>query len=267
MKPSLASNPRSDRQELADWRFGQTDAGTFSHFDRWGFAVIEDVLEVADIRRLRDAFENVESAGHRRNGMNYALRNGLCSLPAVVEIATSRAVRSLVEPLLGPRAFAVKATLFDKSPEANWKVPWHQDLTICVEHRVETPGFSAWSVKEGVVNVQPPEQILGALLAVRLHLDDCDESNGPLRVLRGSHQTGKLAPEAIADWQANQEQRVCPVGLGGALLMRPLLLHASSAAVKPRRRRVVHLEFAAVDLPGELRWANRVPLRGRRESR
>jgi len=37
--------------------------------------------------------------------------------------------------------------------------------------------------------------------------------------------------------------------------MRPLLLHASSAARSPQHRRVVHLEFAPRDLlPAGLDW-------------
>jgi len=36
--------------------------------------------------------------------------------------------------------------------------------------------------------------------------------------------------------------------------MRPLLLHASSAAAAPARRRVIHLEYAASALPGGLEW-------------
>jgi hypothetical protein len=42
---------------------------------------------------------------------------------------------------------------------------------------------------------------------------------------------------------------------GGIVLMRPLLLHASSPARAPGHRRVIHLEFAADPLPGSLRWA------------
>jgi len=37
--------------------------------------------------------------------------------------------------------------------------------------------------------------------------------------------------------------------------MRPLLLHASSKAQRPGRRRVLHLEFATRPLPAGLRFA------------
>ncbi len=112
-------------------------------------------------------------------------------------VASSAAVRGLVEPVVGGGAFAVRATLFDKTPEANWKVPWHQDLTIAVAQRIDTPGFTAWSVKDGVYHVQPPSGILEGMLAVRIHLDDCGEDNGPLRVIPGSHRHGRLADDQI----------------------------------------------------------------------
>ena len=48
------------------------------------------------------------------------------------------------------------------------------------------------------------------------------------------------------------------VARGGILAFRPLLLHASSPARQPRHRRVVHLEFAAVELAGGLEWHERV---------
>jgi hypothetical protein len=47
---------------------------------------------------------------------------------------------------------------------------------------------------------------------------------------------------------------VCAVGVGGALLMRPLLLHASSPSRVPGHRRVVHLDFVSVPLPNGMRW-------------
>ncbi len=36
--------------------------------------------------------------------------------------------------------------------------------------------------------------------------------------------------------------------------MRPLLLHASASGTNPGHRRVIHLEYAAVSLPGGLEW-------------
>ena len=42
----------------------------------------------------------------------------------------------------------------------------------------------------------------------------------------------------------------CPVGVGGVVAMRPLLLHASSKSTGEARRRVLHIEYAATTVFG-----------------
>ena len=103
----------------------------------------------------------------------------------------------------------VRAIYFDKSPEANWLVPWHQDLTVALRSRREVPGFGPWSVKDGVPHVQPPVERLEQMLTVRLHLDDADEGNGALRVLPGSHRSGRLSSTQIQALRAGQADVLC----------------------------------------------------------
>jgi ectoine hydroxylase-related dioxygenase (phytanoyl-CoA dioxygenase family) len=162
-------------------------------------------------------------------------------------------VRSFTKRILGPNCRAVKGIFFNKTPESNWKVAWHQDLTIAVTRRIEHPGFGPWTVKDGVHNVQSGTAILERVLAIRIHLDENNLENGPLRVVPGSHRYGRLAQEQIARWDKTGAV-TCTVPSGGALLMRPLLLHASSACATPTSRRVIHLEFTNTDLPGGLEW-------------
>jgi ectoine hydroxylase-related dioxygenase (phytanoyl-CoA dioxygenase family) len=222
---------------------------------RDGFAVVGRVLDECAVSSFEGSLEAVGSGeGVLRRGGVYAIRNLLEVLPAARELARSAAVRALVEPVLGADCFPVRGVLFDKTPAAPWKVAWHQDLTVAVRTRVEVEGFGPWSIKAGVVHVQPPARVLEEVLAVRLHLDDCDESNGPLKVLSGSHLSGRLGADEIARWREEVRPVTCVVPRGGAVLMRPLLLHSSPAPRTPRRRRVVHLEFAARPLPHGLEW-------------
>jgi ectoine hydroxylase-related dioxygenase (phytanoyl-CoA dioxygenase family) len=97
------------------------------------------------------------------------------------------------------------------------------------------------------------------MVTVRLHLDDCGADNGPLRVIPGSHAQGILMGDEIAHWRKNITGVACEVPRGGVLLMRPLILHASSSAKVPGHRRVIHLEYAAGELPGGLEWAEAQP--------
>jgi ectoine hydroxylase-related dioxygenase (phytanoyl-CoA dioxygenase family) len=174
--------------------------------------------------------------------------------PGVRAYAQSSEALSLVEPVLGPGCFAVRGTLFDKTPDARWKVAWHQDLSIAVRERRDVEGFGPWSLKAGVWHVQPPARVLETMLALRLHLDACDESSGALRVVPGSHARGRLSREEIERCLGAARPVTCAAPRGGALLMRPLLLHSSPTPRVVSRRRVIHLEYAAAALPGGLEW-------------
>jgi hypothetical protein len=227
------------------------------NLNRDGYAIVPEVLPPAAADELASAVVAIQptAAAREKNQRIYALRNLLALVPSVRSLACSAALRSLVEPELGPGAHCVRGLLFDKTPGANWKVAWHQDLSIAVRQRSDVPGFGPWSVKAGVQHVQPPADVLANMLTVRLHLDDCGIDNGPLQVLPGSHAAGVLSPAAVRRWCEQVRPMTCCVPAGGALLMRPLILHASSSARSPRHRRVIHLEYAAADLPGGLEWA------------
>jgi len=190
----------------------------------------------------------------------FAVRN-LLDLPEISKLAESAPVRELALSVLGDTAFPVRGILFDKIPEANWKVPWHQDVTIAVQKREEIEGFGPWSKKAGILHVQPPASVLERMISIRLHLDPCDESNGALQVIPRSHRSGRIAETEIPSLLSKSRPHVCTVDPGGALLMRPLLLHASSASQAPAHRRVIHLDFACEQLPSPLKWlSERDPL-------
>ncbi|HEX8457699.1 MAG TPA: phytanoyl-CoA dioxygenase family protein [Pyrinomonadaceae bacterium] len=231
--------------------------------ERAGFAVVPGVMSDGQIARAVSAIERARvsgSARRRRGGVVYALRNLLEDVPELRELVDETRVCGLASAVLGAPAFIVRSILFDKTPEANWKVAWHQDLSIAVRHaRRDAEGFGGWSEKAGVVHVQPPVKVLAGMLAIRLHLDASESANAPLRVVPGSHLRGRLHAEAISRLVENSRPVSCLVPRGGALLMRPLLLHASSAARNPEQhRRVIHLEFAAAELPAGLEWSGGV---------
>jgi ectoine hydroxylase-related dioxygenase (phytanoyl-CoA dioxygenase family) len=236
----------------------QTRSTLREALDAQGFAVVDGIVPAEMIDRVIPAVTAVDHEGAvERRGSLHAIRNLLEAVPEVQELARSAAVRSLVEEVLGPDEFVVRGILFDKTPAANWKVTWHQDLTIAVRKKREAPGFGPWSEKAGIPHVQPPAHVLETMLTVRVHLDDCGMENGPVQVIPGSHAAGRIAASAVSDWRSKGEQVHCTTGRGGVLLMRPLILHASSPATVPGHRRVVHLEFAAHDLPGGLEWHGR----------
>jgi hypothetical protein len=181
-------------------------------------------------------------------------RRGILELAPIAKLSRSERLLSLVRPHLPAQARPVRGIYFDKTPETNWLVAWHQDLTIAVRDKIDVRGYGPWSLKEGVPHVQPPVQLLEQMLTVRLHLDDCDESNGALHVIPGSHRSGRLSTEAIRRLRSEQITVVCRVAAGDALLIRPLLLHSSGRSRSGGHRRVLHIEYASFALPHGLQW-------------
>ena len=214
------------------------------NIEQLGFSFAHGVLSADEMRELISLLGPVSSAGRR----------GLLALPAIAELARSARVLELVRPHLPSEPFPVRVIYFDKSPEMNWLVPWHQDLTLALRARAEVPGFGPWSVKDGIPHVQPPIELLQQMLTVRLHLDDADENNGALRVLPGSHRFGRLDAAQIQALRDEHADFLCAASAGDALLMRPLLLHASSRSNSDRHRRILHIEYASFALPSGLEW-------------
>lgn len=212
--------------------------------ERDGFATAPRFFESSELQSLVDAIGPNDQPGKR----------GLLNIVAVAKLARSDKLLNLVRPCLPSQPIPVRAIYFDKSPSVNWAVAWHQDLTVAVRSRVEVPGFGAWSTKNGVPHVQPPIELLEKMLTVRLHVDDCDGENGALRVIPGSHRFGRLSAERIRELPQQYPAFLCCMRAGDALLMRPLLLHASGRSKTHRQRRVLHIEYAGFTLRPPLEW-------------
>jgi len=240
-----------------EFRVQHSGSGGFGQFERDGFQIIHSLVGVVECERIAAELtplfaHQIKSATHRIGGV----RNLLRTSPLVSSFANAPPIVGLLRQAAGGEVFPVRAIFFDKNPGANWLVAWHQDLAIAVTDQIETPGFGGWSVKDGMLHVHPSAEILAGMITLRLHLDDCRASNGALRVIAGSHRSGKMPAGEVSRWTSAKTEIVCEVAKGGAVLMRPLLLHASSPAESPRHRRVLHLEYATQKLPNGLTWFN-----------
>jgi len=176
----------------------------------------------------------------------------------VAELARDILRGLIADGILPATSVAIQAIAFDKTDGANWKVPWHQDLIHPFAEEVRSPGYLLPSVKDGIHYAQPPAEVLNDMLAARLHFDDCTEENGPLRVSPGSHRLGIIPQAQIGDVVARLGEEVCLANNGEILLMKPLTLHASSKALKPLHRRVLHLVFhSGAEIPEK--WLEGLP--------
>ncbi len=178
-----------------------------THVEHDGFAILAETIGPTEISTILSAVQRIGET------LMQAPRGGARALfehvPEIRTLALDGLVREAAAAVVGPDCFPVRALFFDKTPAANWKVAWHQDLTIAVRARRDVAGYGPWSSKAGIPHVQPPISVLE----------------------------------------------------GGLVVMRPLLLHASSPAKSPAHRRVIHVEYAATDLSGGLEWFEQRELR------
>jgi len=203
-----------------------------------GFEIVPAVLERHEIGDVAGVLQ--ENGFERsRAGARHLMRH-----PIVQQVAHDPRLLALAGRFLGPSVIPFRATLFDKSPDSNWLVVWHQDTALPLRERRDVSGWGPWSVKAGITYAHASAAALGRVIALRLHIDDSGPDNGPLRVLPGTHTRGLMSDGEIAQLAHDTQSVDCVSPAGGVVAMRPLLVHASSKAETDRRRRVLHIEYA-----------------------
>lgn len=213
-----------------------------------GFWIEEDVLAPHECDRLA---EYLGGANRSRAGARH-----LMSQPAVKELAHDTRLLTIAGAELRGNATPFRATLFEKSGQSNWLVVWHQDTALPLAARFESAEWGPWSEKAGVLYAHAPTWALARVLALRVHLDDSAEDNGPLRIIPGSHRLGVLSDEEVFRVARERLATTCIVNRGGVLAMRPLLIHSSSKSISAAARRVLHIEYAdSLDLAPDIRLA------------
>ena len=213
-----------------------------------GYAIFPNIFPHHEISEVADVISQSQLKRSRAGARH------ILSVPAVSKVAEDLRLLSIAREVLGQAAIPFRATLFDKSPSSNWLVAWHQDTALPLVKRIEEPGWGPWSIKEGVSYAHAPSEALEQVLALRVHLDDSESANGPLRVIPDTHCYGVLSDSEIQKRASTSQDVKCIVARGGVIAMRPLLIHASSKAENHSPRRVLHIECASrIEISNERR--------------
>ena len=185
----------------------------------------------------------------------HGIRSADKKFQTISELARSSEFVNLAGSLLGSKPSIVRVIFFDKTPDKNWLVTWHQDKTIALNKKLEVNGWGPWSVKDKTHHVQPSLEVLNQMVTFRLHLDEANENNGCLKVIPKSHELGILSQQELTEVVNRHEPYLCKAKEGDLLLMKPHILHSSSKSSNPGHRRVVHVEYSNYQLPESLSWA------------
>jgi ectoine hydroxylase-related dioxygenase (phytanoyl-CoA dioxygenase family) len=215
-----------------------------------GVEIRSAVLSAEKIEAIK-AEVSIDHEIVRRTG----IRNLEKKFASIADVAADPVISSIAETLLGGTPQLIRALFFDKTPQRNWFVGWHQDRTVTLNRRLEMAGWGLWTEKEGVHHVQPPSEVLDLMVTIRIHVDDADEVGGCLQVIPRSHELGIMTQDAIARAVATSTPHACAAAAGDVVIMRPLILHSSPKSRRHAHRRVVHLEYSSHELPAGISWA------------
>lgn len=171
------------------------DRGTPQRVEEDGYAIFRDVLAAGEIQHLIGELED-SNLPHSRAGVRHLL-----SHPAIAQVASDPRLLKLARDVLGVDMFPFRTTLFDKSPDSNWLITWHQDtalplrvlpgthmLGVLTDHEVEEcvdmiQSVNCLAPKGGVIMMRP----------LTVHASPKSQSSIPRRVLHIEYTT----PQAI----------------------------------------------------------------------
>ncbi|NOT48042.1 MAG: hypothetical protein HOP17_09895 [Acidobacteria bacterium] len=171
-----------------------------------GFEIVEGVFTTDECEEIIAVLDHKISLLESRAGARNLMRDPLISKIAADERLLSITERAFDRPLV-----PFKATLFQKTGKANWLVAWHQDTALPVERIPSGDGWGPSSVKNRINFVHAPTEALSKVLALRIHLDASTHTNGPLRVIPGSHKKRLIDDGEFGEW-TRREAVTCCVG-------------------------------------------------------
>ena len=157
---------------------------------------------------------------------------------------------------VGVDAAPVRLVAFNKSADANWTVPWHQDRVVAVREKAEVEGYGKWTNKQSFWHCEGPETLLRQMIFVRLHLDAQTELNGAMDLALRSHQRGYIPADQAYNAANACEIETCLANPGDVLIANALTLHRSGSARVPSARRALRIDYAPRGmLDSRLEWA------------
>jgi predicted DNA-binding transcriptional regulator YafY len=258
--PRLRSRIKERISNAIDLYQTELNENQLTHYekrlDTKGHVIINHVYTKRELGRIGSLLHQYKKeAGVSTQTEVYAIRGLLEKVAGLKEQLINSNIKRVLNSI-DENLFLTKAIFFDKPPNSNWYVGWHQDKTINVQSKNEVEGFSSWTKKEEWFGVVPPEAILNNTITIRIHLDDTTVENGALKILPGSHRK-ILTNDEVKLITQNSIPTICEIESGGIHLMKPLLLHCSSKTINNKNRRVIHLEFNSINLPNGMEWAER----------
>lgn len=198
-----------------------------SFFKTEGYLKIEQAIPFCLLSRLQQMFHRLmfeyapfhELVRYTKNGTEYISNiEHVCNKDnlAALELLGYPIILQIAETICGPDFFPIQDFSVIKMKGDDSAVFWHQDM----ENQRSAPSFT-----------------------MGIYLDDADEHEGALRVVPGSHRSGKNICTLI-----KEGNRVISAKAGDILIHDMLTAHSSGSLTNNAIRRVIYFEFLSPEL-------------------
>ena len=218
-------------------------------YDDRGFVVVKNFFSPEEVRRVEDElnrFVETHSQGLKRDEINYSKPGVINSIHRLAgydsntetyfgTLLNGDKVGNLAAIFLADKADPRRAEFFGKPAKVGLKSPWHQDNFY-------------WGVADANA------------LTIWLALDHCDESNGGITYIEGSHKLGvvdhtdSFAPgssQMVKEGKYTNGEMgavICPtLEPGDVVIHHSLTIHGSADNTSERSRRGITFQYKGVN--------------------
>jgi ectoine hydroxylase-related dioxygenase (phytanoyl-CoA dioxygenase family) len=208
------------------------DEAQRSRLDEAGFLVLEDLMSVEWLDALRDRVAELYDREADRAGMEFKQEPGCRRLANLVDkgpvferVIAQPQVLACVGHVLGPR-FKLSSLNARTALPGCEKQPLHADMGAIRDEQGYWVCNSVWM------------------------LDDFTPDNGPLRVVPGSHRSGRLPQDVMVDSSGSHPDEVQVTGrTGTVVVMNAHLWHGGQANRASTPRTALHAFYCRWDKP------------------
>jgi ectoine hydroxylase-related dioxygenase (phytanoyl-CoA dioxygenase family) len=201
--------------------------------DEHGFTRLEGILDRPRRERIAGRLDELFAQEGARAGVEFRQETGALRLANLADKG-----ELFVECMLEPVVLELVAHVLGR--------------------RFKLSSLNAWAAEPGEAAAQPLHADMGALPDERgfwvanalFMLDDFTRANGALRAVPGTHRSGRLPMDALADPRAPHPDEVLVTGRAGdVIVMNAHLWHAGTAKRTSGRRLALHCFYCRSDKP------------------
>lgn len=103
-----------------------------------GYSLISNIYSIQEVNEILSLIEIIDSNNSSlvKTKDLFAIRQLLKVKPELSELLFNKNLIQLLNTLFSTEYFLTKAIYFDKPSNSNWFVPYHQDLSISVDQKL-----------------------------------------------------------------------------------------------------------------------------------